>query len=74
MNANVSSLPFELDRAKADTERYRRVFCQVARCADVVVQAVAEGAISHNEALQAMRRHACTLVSAVEALAARARS
>jgi hypothetical protein len=69
MNSQVSALPFAADRAKADAERYRRLFVELAQHATVVVAAASTGAITHNEALSAMRRHATTLSTAVETLA-----
>lgn len=61
------------DTPKADAERYRRIFVEVAQHADVVVAAAAAGAISHEEALAVMRRHAQNLAAAVESLASRER-
>ena len=70
----VPFVAIETDSAKADTEHYRRVFVEVAKHAEVVVAASAAGALTHEEALTAMRRHAQHLIAAVETLAARARS
>jgi NADH:ubiquinone oxidoreductase subunit B-like Fe-S oxidoreductase len=71
MNSQVSALPFAADRAKADGERYRRIFVELARHADVVVAAATAGALTHEEALAVMRRHAQTLATAVALLDAR---
>jgi hypothetical protein len=67
----ASTLPFAADRAKADAERYRRIFVTTAQHAQVIAEASAVGALTHNEALAAMRRHALNLSAAVEALAKR---
>ena len=52
------ALPLPSDAAKAKAERYRRLFAALAAHADVVVDAAAKGALTHDEALAALQRHA----------------
>jgi hypothetical protein len=48
------ALPLPSDAAKAKAERYRRLFAALAAHADVVVDAAAKGALTHDEALAAL--------------------
>ena len=54
----AARLPFPEDAAKARAERYRRLFAALAAHADVLVEASAKGALTHDEALAALQRHA----------------
>jgi hypothetical protein len=74
MNPASSTLPFEVDQAKASVERHRSLFVQVAQHAQVISTAAAVGALTANEALSAMRRHALQLVVALESMGRRAAS
>ena len=56
--AKASRLPFPEEAAKARAERYRRLFAALSAHADTVVDAAAKGALTHDEALAALQRHA----------------
>ena len=65
------SLPFAADEAKSEVERYRRLFASLAAHTSTVAEAADTGALTHVEALAAVRRHAETLITAIALLDAR---
>jgi hypothetical protein len=71
MNPQVASLPFAADEAKSEVQRYRRLFATLAGHAETVAAASDVGALTHEEALAAIRRHAGDLIVAIAMLDAR---
>ncbi len=53
--------PFIEDRSKALAARYQRLFTTLAANADVIVTAAGKGALTHEEALEVLRRHVARL-------------
>ena len=71
MNPRVASLPFAADEARSQVQRYRRLLATLAAHASTVAEAAGAGALTHEEALAAIRRHAGDLITAIALLDAR---
>ena len=66
-------VPWVAVPAEVSVERYHALVAEVASHAAVVVAARADGALSHQEALVALRRQAQDLLTAIALLDAKAR-
>lgn len=68
------ALPLPSDKAKAQVQRYRRLFVELSAHAELLVTAAARGTLTNAEALAALQRHAQGFREVLAALESETRS